>query len=866
MATITTDTFLDSGTARTAGEAWILNGAKLTVRTDTRWHVGAPASMTGTLGSITVSATLGGGFDIVGTNVRWLQFDTGSGTVPAIGTTITQGGVSGYLLGVWADYTSAPTAVGASMPATGYIKFREVTGGPFSAGALSGISANALGADVVGWLEVVMDQSTTFTTSAIGTSATWQGAWFELGTTSGSAHQLVQLPTNGGGTATPVTGLSIETSPGSGVYEWYPAQAVANGFTSANINTDLRNKIVCHLTTGGAVRIGGDGTTAIGFTPAAGCKIRVPNIFLRTCTTGARATNTAPTNMGVRPVISGSNSPGVSATIDKVSCDWYMVPYFSRDFVFTNSMLRDSMLFGFNLNAFTVSNILVGTTGGYISPCLITIMLRSGSFTDLKLHSLDSGSANHLRLADTAGVTFSNIDCIQASSLNNGRNTMAFTRCANLVFNTLRVMAGHFSFISSSGLRFNDVDYIDHSRGATQLFGTTWALFYASAACTDIVIDGLTWGLNGTLTNVHPYGRILETANCSKITLRNAGTYSSPLYCGSTNATAPSLLHYTSNDSDIKMQRCYFNFLKAIQSGNSPNLSNGLLYEHVYGASGLGNQIQRAADGTFRAINFSGNTSAVSAPTSLNAGFHWSDFFSSSTAGGLTWLANAVSSTSAPYNTLSVASATSGFTQIGTLSMKTSGDYLITETPYFIKGHTAFANSSATVTATGSYTYEYQIDTGSGWNGTWKTINGTNLSGETISPSTGFKLKMRITATASNTTNLLTRVTIATVSTATAQENNLYPLDTVTLSFEGLQPGSEVRVYAGSDPATATEIGGTESTGTTYSFTHSSGGTAGVIVIFAMGYQPFYLPYTFKSTDDSILIQQVVDRNYVNPV
>jgi len=822
--------------------------------------------MTGSLGSITLSSTLGGGFDIDGTKVRWMPFDTGSGTVPAIGTTITQGAVSGYLLGVWADYVSAPTAVGAAMPASGFIKFREVTGGTFAAGALSGISANATSADVVGWIEVVMDQSATLTTTAIGTSCTWQGAWFELGTTSGSAQQLVQLPTNGGGAATPVTGLSIETSPGSGVFEWYPAQAVANGFTSANMNTDLRNKVVCHLTTGGAVRIGGDGTTAIGFTPAAGCKIRVPNIFLRTCTTAARATNTAPTNMGVRPVIGGSNSPGIKATFDKISCDWYMTPYYFRDLSFTDSMVRDSMIFGFNLNPMTVSNVLVGTTGGYIASNLITTNIRSGTFSNLKLHTVSAGSQNNISLADTSGVTFNTVDAISISSNNNSRQNITFTRCNDITFNTLRVMSGHVYFVSSAGITINNFDYIDHSRGATQLFGTTWGLFDASANSSNILIDGITWGLGGTLTNVHPYARILNTTNCSDITIRNAGTYASPLFCGSTNATAPTLLHYTSNDRNIKFQRCYFNFLKGIQSGNSPCASSGFLYEHIYGSSGLSDQIQRGADCIYRNINFAGNTSAVSATTSLNPGFHWNDFFSSSSAGGVTWLANAISSTSAAYNTLTVASGTSGFTQNGTLSMKTAGDTLISEMPYFTKGHTAFVNTAATITATGSYTYEYQIDTGSGWNGTWKTVNGANLSAESITPSTGFKLKLRITVTASNATNSITRLTISTVSTAAAQQDNLYPLTTSTLSFTGLVAGSEVRCYSGSDPATAVEIGGTESSGTSFSFSHSAAGQTGFIRIFALGYQPVnYDPYTYSSSDTTLLVQQTVDRNYVNP-
>ena len=72
MATITTDTFLDDGTARTSGEGWTLNGgAKFTIRTDTRWHDGAPAGLTGSLGVINI-ASPGAQFVIDGTKVRWM--------------------------------------------------------------------------------------------------------------------------------------------------------------------------------------------------------------------------------------------------------------------------------------------------------------------------------------------------------------------------------------------------------------------------------------------------------------------------------------------------------------------------------------------------------------------------------------------------------------------------------------------------------------------------------------------------------------------------------------------------------------------------------------------------------------------------
>jgi predicted outer membrane repeat protein len=116
MAVFTNAQFLDSGTARTAGEVHTFNGGSLTVRTDTRWHANAPANMTGTFGGNSViSASLGGELFIDAREVRWMPYTGGSGSVPAIGTTITRGGVSAYLLGAWASLTAAPTAVGAAM-------------------------------------------------------------------------------------------------------------------------------------------------------------------------------------------------------------------------------------------------------------------------------------------------------------------------------------------------------------------------------------------------------------------------------------------------------------------------------------------------------------------------------------------------------------------------------------------------------------------------------------------------------------------------------------------------------------------------------------------------------------------------------
>ncbi len=160
MATLTVDRYLDAA-ACTAGEAMTINsGAILTVRTDYRVHANAPASNLGSLGSVTINE---GKLIWNSAAVRWMPYNTGSGNVPAIGTTITQSAVSGYLLGVWAGKTVAQTAVGAAMPTSGFIKFREVTGGAFAVGALTGIGASATSPDTM-----TLDE----------TKVNWKALWF----------------------------------------------------------------------------------------------------------------------------------------------------------------------------------------------------------------------------------------------------------------------------------------------------------------------------------------------------------------------------------------------------------------------------------------------------------------------------------------------------------------------------------------------------------------------------------------------------------------------------------------------------------------------------------------------------------------
>ncbi len=86
------------------------------------------------------------------------------------------------------------------------------------------------------------------------------------------------------------------------------------------------------------------------------------------------------------------------------------------------------------------------------------------------------------------------------------------------------------------------------------------------------------------------------------------------------------------------------------------------------------------------------------------------------------------------------------------------------------------------------------------------------------------------------------------------------------LTFEGLQAGSEVRVYLGTDPATSTEIAGVESSTTSFTLSHSAAGQQGYYVVHSTGYVSIFRTFTFSGSDTTLPISQQIDRSYNNPV
>jgi hypothetical protein len=217
-------------------------GAILTIDSDNKYSQQAAV-----VGSMTIDSASGGDIIIDGTKVWWIPFDAPTGVVPALGTVNVQnsiGGTSaatGEFLGIWSALSVAPLAAAATIPSTGFIKFRSKVGTfldneiiTLSNGAT--ITVNSATGGQRGWIEFSAGYQGTITVPRLGKFQT-TGDWFELGLTDGTDDQKFTLPV-----LDHIPAIQIETSVGSGVYEWWLNGASRWGQATVYIPTDARGK------------------------------------------------------------------------------------------------------------------------------------------------------------------------------------------------------------------------------------------------------------------------------------------------------------------------------------------------------------------------------------------------------------------------------------------------------------------------------------------------------------------------------------------------------------------------------------------------------------------------------------------------
>lgn len=853
MATIAVNQYNDDGTtARSVGEVLTVNGGTITFRTDTRDSAGNNYTLGG---NSVVSATLGGGIVFDGRNVRWLPITGGSGSC-SIGTTISQGGVSGIFLGYWANYTSrGSTTIGA----TGWIKLREVTGGAFAAGVLSGVSASASGPDVTGWLEILADQSANFNIPRLG-NFTVRGDWFYLDNTTGAAGQIIQVPTNGGGTGTEAPGIWIETAAGSGIYDFFPSLKTTTEFTTTSLGTDVRSKFVQNMGNG-QLRIGSDGTNSIGFVPPSGCKTRIPNVFFRQTSSTNRALNLTPhATVATRPDFTTTSAGYID--IEYFYGDWYLLfaqPYYVK---LNHVATFDGVNISECATALDLKDGFTGMTGDLDMRSLtLTSNFAGGIIEDWGgPRGNAAGSSDHdIELSYCIGQTLRRVRGGILAYARSSGYPFYVNQCSDLIFDTCRCTNGPLSIVTSFNILIKDHDHVDRYMGSTNTTTGYYAVQLTNS-CVGVIVDGMTFGMQGSIANVHPYNGCVSALACSDVKIRNIGSRVIPLSGGSANSPAY-IFGDLGNNLNVQVQRCY---LAPTRTGIAAplNSTKNVLFEHVYGdyADAWNNAF---LNGVVRAC---GCTQGVTGQSSVY-GSHWTDSFTSDTVGRIVALMNEATSETEHLNTLT-AGVGSGFTSAGGLSLANVNDEYITEMPYAALGHLTLSATAPVVTGTnvtyssgsrwGNHDIYYQIDTGSGYGGAW--LNFTNNLSQDINPA-GTKIKLRIVCAIANTTNLVSFIRLNSTSSTAAMDANMFPLDTNNVTFFGLPEGCDIVVLAAGTSTILDQQDQIERN--TYTFTYS--GEQDIDVGFIKpGYVPFYIRgLGLTTTDSNIPITLTPDRNYV---
>lgn len=529
--TVTTAVNIDTLAAKAGSDTYNINGGYLTVDQDSRY--GTNNNTSAGMGNITLSATLGGTIEFNSTLVRLIPFDTGASTVPASNTTISIGSASGLLIGVYSALSAAPTAAGAAMPASGYIKIKQWNSVAFSAGALTGISASATGADVAGWIEIVGVDALTTTVNRLNTFLV-RGDWYLIGTTDGVRATTYQIPSNGS-SAVYLPGVWVETAVASDVYEFYPCAGSQTALL-ASIATDAIRGKVCWISTAGLLRFGHDGTNSTGgYIPDTGLRVRIPNIFFVCCTAATPTANVLPNaTPGTR--MEFATTGGGVIDIDKACVNWYcnfVQPY---SVALTNTAILTILLVQEIATPIAWSNVGVGQEAANAQFGLSMALCLAGGTIDTCVWTSATLAASGRYVAsitDSTGIDFTSVKFFALAARSNATTgCMTMSRCRSFTFADTTIGLGRALLTTCSDISFLDTISFDVIASTTATTNPMY-LFDLLTVCSNITIDGIT---HGGLTMVQPYNGILNVglAGCTGIKLRNVGTYASPLDMGDT--------------------------------------------------------------------------------------------------------------------------------------------------------------------------------------------------------------------------------------------------------------------------------------------------------------------------------------------
>jgi hypothetical protein len=853
--TISVDTNHDSATGRAAGEDFTINsGATLTI--DSMPHL----TGSGILGDITLSD---GTLHIDGSRTYEVDYSGGSGTLPSVGDSITwnAGADTGKVIRL-----NSGNNVSGVLTLTKDVG--EVT--PDDADALASGGWTADVDSVKNGFLIIYGEDQDWGSVDARSTLRITGAPYQIGTGTGADSQTVTLPHTGHQPA-----ILVETGNGTGVYQWWFRVNTTTSTVFYDAIADFGNTyesgFVFSQTFGSSTVT--FGTSTNGGVPPSGARILIPNVHIGTTTVGSPTTEV---NSATFAAHIGVISPNTNLNVE---IDWLNGSSCYVDFRGTNTTTVSNSCWGLSttsaliqkvnatvtLDNCAIVNGSTGLAGGYQPIVVLGVIDNVGGITIndcLIYHGTNNSNTGALLLTTMANIAFTGT-CKITSAIQDENTTYAIraTTASNVTAEILIILGGPLGLLTgANSWEVDELVYgVPPGRGTTEQNIVNAIIHTASKG---LVVQSGRFATGGAK---HGTSSIFILTDSDDVTIRNFGSPTSKIDGGARATTPINLAGITAN---CLFQRIYYTNVNSTQVFSILNSVADVTFENC--GSDYNDEIELDASRVI-AKGIHGGSGAPDSSTGVEGddvnvlATIFLDYFKSDTTGAVGLIFQ--DRGQKHLGDVEIVSGTPIWNGLGDLLMRTSGDQVIYTFPYLIKGHTGFANlaiQTAGVNATTNHTWEYDIDTGSGFSGSWSTINGANLSAETISAS-GFRFKVRITCTITNTGNAIKGFAARTTTTLAAQEANFYPLSDAALTLTGLQTGSEVRAYLGTDPSTAIEIGGSETTTTTFTFRQTYVGQEGYITILSLGFLNLKIPITYLDTDVSIPVQQQRDRQYLNP-
>lgn len=776
-------------------------------------------------------------------NVRHLDYISATGSI-SYGDVVTGG-------------TSGATGIAIRTVGGTHIKFKSVTGAFVDGETITtsgGFSATTSGVDRLGCMLVTGASNAYLGGRSLG-KVELRGEWFELqSTTDGSGS----LSLGDYESAAYIPCLWIETSPGSGVYnKWLQAIRLTNLDITKMGNTGEFGNYFIHNSGDTSITFG-DGTN--GARPVSGCKVRVSNLIIAT------GDSTVTTDVDYGTAVASWCTINTTASpefiMDKVSlsgCE-LIVSNASGVDIANSCWLGDADIVD------SKSSISVDNCGYTPWPDPSDTENRSATLTVSEqaniaiLNDLSSISYNGSNLTSNGNIEISNCNIKTRRSVPSiNLSAGSYARIDNCLCYGGRVQISIFTDVEVNGLIYAP------SVEATSSLNDNLGAVYLANGASGVILENISFDPNAAAYNNY----IVYSTSSSNITIKNCGTQASPI-----SEPILNFIFFNTNSKDIVVANCH-------TSGNTDDFAryadtaNKCVLQNVSGSDGENNNAE-GINSQIKGAQIIDNSITQQWVNHVAVGAVDSLTYDSFDPDGLNGLVGFRFNKQSLRNVWSINAGSPFFSDEGTLYMRTVGDQVIGEFDYFILGHEAFANVIPRFRRTGiittpidtNITVEYDLDTGSGYSGTWKVATGANLSAETLSPSTGFKIKVRLTTTAADDLNYMNALAFETTTTQASIDANHYPIRpvTYTLKLTGLKNPSEVRVY---EAGTTTEVAGQENvTSGTFSYTYDPNdlnSNTVDIVIHSLNYQYQKIKDLDISTgSNTIPISQRVDRQYEN--